>query len=179
MIGDLRSEEQDDIDHRDWCQEHENKFTNQKEDLEYKTGQTKALIERLEAKSSELETAIKDTEAEILQTQEAMAEALATRNEENEDFKAALKDDTDAVALLASALDALTAYAKNNKLGLVSIRGHKHKQPEYAVDPDAAPEADFSSGDSSSTQSGGIVGIIEMIKGDLENEIKEAKADEV
>merc|ERR1719446_64423 len=129
MIGDLRSEEQDDIDHRDWCQEHENKFTNQKEDLEYKIGQTEALIERLTAKSGELETAIANSATEILQTQEAMAEALATRNEENEVFKAALKDDTDAVALLASALDALTAYAKNNKLGLVGIKGHKHKQP--------------------------------------------------
>jgi len=178
MIGELRGEEQDDIDHRDWCQEHENKFTNQKEDLEYKIGQTEALIERLEAKSGELETAIANTEAEILSTQEAMAEALATRNEENEDFKDALKDDTDAVALLASALDALTAYAKNNKLGLVRVRAHKGKEPEYAVDPDAAPEADFASADSSSTQSGGIVGIIEMIKGDLENEIKEAKASE-
>merc|ERR1719377_517179 len=130
MIGELRTEEQDDIDHRDWCQEHENKFTNQKEDLQYKVGQTEALIERLEAKSGELETAISNSETEILQTQEAMAEALATRNEENEDFKAALKDDTDAVALLASALDALTAYSKNNKLGLVGIG--KHRQPEYA-----------------------------------------------
>merc|ERR1719240_2102060 len=171
MIGELRSEEQDDIDHRDWCQEHENKFTNQKEDLQYKVGQTEALIERLEAKSGELETAIANSATEILQTQEAMAEALATRNEENEDFKAALKDDTDAVALLASALDALTAYAKNNKLGLIA----KHKQPEYAVDPDAAPSADFSSGDSNKSETGGITGIISMIKEDLENEVKESK----
>merc|ERR1719174_2748198 len=138
MIGELRTEEQDDIDHRDWCQEHENKFTNQKEDLEYKVGQTEALIERLEAKSGELETAIASTEAEILATQEAMAEALATRNEENSDFKAALKDDTDAVALLASALDALTSFYKNNKLPLGLVE--KKKQPEYAVDPDKAPE---------------------------------------
>merc|ERR1719197_144168 len=174
MIGELRSEEQDDIDHRDWRQEQENKFANQKGDLEYKIGQTEALIERLEAKSSELETAIASTDAEILSTQEAMAEALATRNEENEDFKAALKDDTDAVALLASALDAQTAYAKNNKLGLIA----KHRQPEYAVDPDAAPPADFSGGGSRSSETGGITGIISMIKEDLENEIKEAKADE-
>merc|ERR1719163_961653 len=173
MIGDLRSEEQDDVDHRDWCQEHENKFTNQKEDLEYKVGQTEALIERLEAKSGELETAIATSEKEILETQEAMAEALANRNEENSDFKAALKDDTDAVALLASALEALTAYSANNKLGLISKTSKK--QPEYAVDPDAAPSADFSSGSNTATETGGITGIIGMIKEDLENEIKEAK----
>ena len=32
-----------------------------------------------------------------------MASALATRNEENEEFKAALKDDEDAIALLQAA----------------------------------------------------------------------------
>merc|ERR1719230_1323653 len=176
MIGELRGEEQDDIDHRDWCQEHENKFTNQKEDLEYKVGQTEALIERLEAKSGELETAIASTEAEILQTQEAMAEALATRNEENEDFKAALKDDTDAVALLASALDALTSFYKNNKLPLGLVV--KKKQPEYAVAPDKAPDAPSADYGGRSSETGGITGIIGMIKEDLENEIKEAKAAE-
>merc|ERR1719199_1302532 len=138
MIGELRGEEQDDIDHRDWCQEHENKFTNQKEDLEYKIGQTEALIERLEAKSGELETAIASSEAEIVATQETMAEALATRNEENSDFKAALKDETDAVALLASALDAMTSFYKNNKLPM--LLQTKKEDPEYAVDPDKAPE---------------------------------------
>ena len=123
MIGELRSEEHDDIDHCDWCQEHENKFTDQKEDLEYKVGQTKALIKRLEAKSGELETAIASTKAEILATKETMAEALTTRNEENEDFKAALKDDTDAHALMIScararraARHALTSFYKNNTL---------------------------------------------------------------
>jgi septal ring factor EnvC (AmiA/AmiB activator) len=176
MVGELRTEEQDDVDHRDWCQEHENKFTNQAEDLEYKVGQTEALIERLEAKSGELETAIASTEAEILQTQETMAEALATRNDENADFKAALKDDTDAVALLASALDALTSFYKNNKLPI----GLVQKQPEYAVDPDKAPPA--AGGDKPyggrSSETGGITGIISMIKEDLENEIKEGKAAE-
>merc|ERR1719506_2045861 len=176
MIGDLRSEEQDDVDHRDWCQEHENKFTNQAEDLEYKVGQTEALIERLEAKSGELETAIAATEAEILQTQETMAEALATRNEENTDFKNALKDDTDAVALLASALDALTSFYKNNKLPIGLVQ---KKQPEYAVDPDKAPDTGFDKPyGGRSSETGGITGIISMIKEDLENEIKEAKTAE-
>jgi len=173
MIGELRSEEQDDVDHRDWCQEQENQMTNQKEDLNYKVGQTSALIERLTSKSDNLGTAIASTEAEILATQETMAEAMATRNEENADFKAALKDDTDAVALLASALEALNAYAKNNKLGLV-----QKKAPEYAVDPDKAPAADFADGGSHSSESGGITSIIGMIKEDLENEIKEGKSAE-
>ena len=64
------------------------------------------------------------SEKEILETQEAMAEALANRNKENEDFKAALKDYMDAGELIASAIDALTSFYKNNKLPL-GLMQHK------------------------------------------------------
>ena len=104
-----------------------------------------------------------------------MAETFATRNEENEDFKAALKDDTDAVALLASALDVPTSFYKNNKLPIGLVQ---KKQPEYAVVPDKAPQPAGSDkpygGRNSETT--GITDIISMIKEDLESEIKESKA---
>merc|ERR1719171_2042221 len=61
---------------------------------------------------------ITQTETDIAATEDAMAEALSNRNSENEDFKAALKDHIDAVALIASAIDAMTAFYKNNKLPL-------------------------------------------------------------
>merc|ERR1711869_36597 len=106
-------------------------------------GNIQGLIDRLEAKKKEIQEDIKKTESDIAATEDAMAEALSTRNSENEDFKAALKDDTDAVALLASAIDAMTSFYKNNKLplGLLAKKGHQSKDdPEYSVDPDKAPE---------------------------------------
>merc|ERR1719267_303180 len=116
MIAELRAEEQDDIDLRDYCQDAENKVENEIEDLEHLISNIEGLIERLEGKKKELEADIKQTEDDIQTTEDAMAEALSTRNSENEDFKAALKDDMDAVALLASAVDAMTSFYKNNKL---------------------------------------------------------------
>merc|ERR1719238_1084394 len=106
-----------------------------------------------------------------------MAEALSNRNSENEDFKAALKDDIDAAALLASAIDAMTAFYKNNKLplGLVQKKG---KAPEYSVDPDKAPETFSAPYGGRSSEGGGITSIMGYIKEDLENEIKTSKAAE-
>merc|ERR1719247_2451418 len=86
MIQTLRAEEQEDIENRDWCEAKDNKYKNQKEDMEYKIGQTEGLIERLTAKSNEMEEQIAATQAEITATEEAMAEALAQRNQESQDF---------------------------------------------------------------------------------------------
>merc|ERR1712193_599147 len=101
------------------------------------------------------------------------AEALSTRNSENEDFKAALKDDMDAVALLASAIDAMTSFYKNNKLPLGLLA--KKEDPEYAVDPDKAPETFSEPYGGRSSEGGGITSIMGYIKEDLENEIGTSK----
>jgi hypothetical protein len=104
-----------------------------------------------------------------------MAEALANRNQESQDFKDALKDDTDAVALLAQAIEALTAFYNNNKIPLALAQ--KKKEPEYTVDPDKAPETPgFEKGyGGRSSESGGIIAILSMIKEDLTNEVTEGK----
>merc|ERR1719161_512903 len=88
-------------------------------------------------------------------------------------------DDIDAVALLASAIDAMTAFYKNNKLplGLLAKKSHKD-DPEYSVDPDKAPETFSAPYGGRSSEGGGITSIMGYIKEDLENEIKTSKAAE-
>merc|ERR1719421_1820456 len=173
MIAELRAEEQDDIDLRDYCQDAENKVENEIEDLQHKATNIQGLIDRLEAKKKEIQADIKKTESDIAATEDAMAEALSTRNSENEDFKAALKDDMDAVALLASAVDAMTSFYKNNKLPLGLLA--KKEDPEYSVDPDKAPETFSEPYGGRSSEGGGIVSILGYIKEDLENEIGTSK----
>merc|ERR1719456_208748 len=116
MLAELRQEEMDDITLRDYCQAEEVKVESEMEDLQHEMDTLQGLIDRLDAKKKETQADIKQTETDISNTEDAMAEALSNRNSENEDFKAALKDDIDAVALLASAIDAMTAFYKNNKL---------------------------------------------------------------
>jgi len=184
QLADLRQEEQDDIDLRDYCKSEEDKTANQIEDLEHKMTNLDGLIDRLNSKKKEISADIVKTETDITDTETAMAEALSTRNSENEDFKAALKDDMDAVSLIASAIDALTTFYKNNKLPMLIEKKHhkkhvaaaKHKQPEYTDDADKPPEALSEGGyGGRSSEGGGIVSIMGYIKGDLENEITSAK----
>merc|ERR1719463_856451 len=179
MLAELRQEEMDDITLRDYCQAEEVKVEGEIEDLQHEMDTLQGLLDRLNAKKQETQADITQTETDIAATEDAMAEALSNRNSENKDFKAALKDDIDAVALLASAIDAMTAFYKNNKLplGLLAKKTHKD-DPEYSVDPDKAPETFSAPYGGRSSEGGGITSIMGYIKEDLENEIKTSKAAE-
>merc|ERR1719472_364976 len=67
----------------------------------------------------------------------------------------------------------LSKYYKENNIPL-----SLEQAPEYANDPDKAPETTFSGGDAHQGESGGIVAILSMIKEDLQKEMKEGRADE-
>merc|ERR1719171_1901371 len=77
-------------------------------------------------------------------------------------------------------IEALSKYATNNKVALTQKKAvHGKKQdPEYSTSEDSAPSADFSAASSGGSETGGIVGIIENIKQDLEEEISKAKEEE-
>jgi len=101
-----------------------------------------------------------------------MEEMLASRNKENADFKKALKDDVDAVALLEQAIASITKFYTDNKIPLEFVQ----KEPEYTVDEDKAPEATF--GGPRKSESTGIIAILSMLKEDLEKEIKTSREEE-
>merc|ERR1719231_1389246 len=58
------------------------------------------------------------------------------------------------------------------------MAGHKKSEPEYTTSEDTAPEATFSSASSGGSETTGIVGIIENIKQDLEEEMAKGKDEE-
>lgn len=173
MIGDLRGEEQADIEARDVCDLEKNKLKNQEDDLQYNIDKNTKTKKRLQNQKEEVEGKIETIGKEIEGTETTMKEILDTRNEENEAFKKALKDDTDAITLLGQAIEALTSYYTNNKLPLELVQ-----EPEYTVDPDKAPDASFGDGTKRKGESKGIISILEMLKEDLQNEIKTARAEE-
>jgi len=169
MIADLRVEEQEDIKQRDFCNNAENALASEKGDLEYNIEKKQKLKERQESKKDEVKKAIIAKQDEMSAHNDTMNEMLAERNKETEDFKKALKDDTDAVALLQKAIESLTAFYSNNKIPLELAQ----KEPEYSVDEDKAPETSF--GGPRKSESTGIIAILSMLKEDLEKEIKTAR----
>jgi hypothetical protein len=175
MLAELRKEEQDDIDLRDYCQDAENKVENEIEDLEHLISNIDGLIDRLKGKKKELIADIKQTEDDITATEDAMAEALSTRNAENEEFKAALKEDKKAVEILGEALEAMGAFQKNN--GFIQKAAKTKKAPEYkdGTMPDDALNEPYGGARS---EGGGIESILGYIREDIQNEIKTTTAGE-
>jgi len=172
MIQNLRQEEQDDIEHRDFCQESQNGLGGESDSLEHKKKNTVAKKERAEAKSQSLQEEIDGSEKAKEEQEKELLDALNMRNEEHEEYIQALKDDQAAVALLSKAIEQMAAFYGNNKIALV-------QEPTYSVDPDVAPETfgDKPYGGRKS-ESTGVFAILEMIKEDIQKEVGEAKKNE-
>jgi len=175
MIALLRKEEQDDIEHRDRCENAQNANSNELADLKSEIKKTADSIKRMENTEKELKGEISALEQEISDTKADMKELLDLRNKESDAFKKALKDDVDALALLKKAIGALSSYYTRNKM---PVPGLIQKAPEYAKDADKPPDATFASNDSRKSESGGIIAILEMLAEDTEKEIKEGRADD-
>jgi hypothetical protein len=177
MIELLGEESKEDIEQRDWCIAEQNNQTNHKENLEYDISQLQAKITKAEKKKAELEAEKEDTLKKKADLIEAMEEALADREAENQAFTTAKTDDENAIELLGQAIEALSAYGSNNAFL------QRRKQPAMEVSEDQAPDASFSGKDNHNDAQNGIVMLLTQIKENLEIEIKvategEAKATE-
>jgi len=177
MIVALRDEETADVAHKDWCETERSNSNSKNEALEYDMTELKSKVQRLESKDGELDTAISQTETEMGDLELAMTTALNNRNAENGVFKQALKDDTDAVALIGKAMESLGSFYANNAF----LQKKHEKAPVYAANEDTAPETFGGEGGGyggRSSENTGIVAILGMIKEDLEKEIAKSQEDE-
>jgi hypothetical protein len=172
MISNLRREEQDDLDHRDFCEQSQNALGGENDSLAHSKENAEAKKERLKAKSEALAGEIKMNEEAKDAQEKELEDALNTRNEEHEEYIQALKDDKAAIALLTKAISQMSAFYSNNGIAFV-------QEPTYSTDPDAAPETfgDKPYGGRKS-ESTGVFAILEMIKEDIEKEVGEAKKSE-
>jgi len=173
MISMLRKEEASDIVHRDLCENSQNANKNELADLASQLARVKAMLKRMGNTKTELQGEINNLKADIKATEKSQADILGFRNKESAQFKQALKDDTDAVALVKQAIGALSKFYKSNKIPLGLAQ-----KPEYAEDADKPPstwEGDYGGRKS---ESGGILAILSMIAEDLEKEIAEGRSDD-
>merc|ERR1719247_2620517 len=157
MIELLGEEGQEDIEQRDWCIAEQNNQTNHKENLEYTISQLRAKITKAEKKKAELEAEKEDTLKKKADLIEAMEEALADREAENQAFTTAKTDDENAIELLGQAIEALSAYGDNNDVLL------QRRQPAMEVSEDQAPDASSSGKDNHKDAQNGIVMLLTQI----------------
>jgi len=176
MIALLRKEEQSDIVHRDRCQNGQNANQYDREDTASAIDKAEKELVRMTDVEKDMKTQIATLEDDIKTTKEEMAQRLEMRNEERAEFKAALKDDANAVGLLGEAIIALSEFYKSNKIPLELAQ----QEPEYTVDQDKAPETIWEGGDygGRKKESTGIIAILSMLREDLEKEMKTGREED-
>merc|ERR1719198_341943 len=142
-------------------------------DLDHAIGKTEESLKRMGNTKKELQGEIAKLENDIDSTKKDQEELLKFRNKEVKDFRQALKDDTDAIALMKQAIEALTKFYTDNKIPLALAQA-----PEYTENPDKAPETWSGDYGGRKSESTGILAILEMLVEDVEKEMSEARADD-
>merc|ERR1719390_402733 len=109
-----------------------------------------------------------------------MANATDSRNADNRAFKAAVKADTDSVMLVTKAIEALSKFysLRQDHVKHTKDTIADRKQPEYTTSEDTPPETFEGTYGGRGSENQGIVGILSMIKEDLQKDIAKAHEEE-
>lgn len=176
MIEVIRREDKHDIGLKDQCQQDYEILKSEKGDLTHLIKKNDNKLELLQKEGGNLSDRIGEVEKEIADTKQELKDALEDRAAARIEFQKALKDDRQAAEVIGQAMDVLKAFYKNNKkkLGLVAKEVLFGPPQKFKEDPNKAPEgfAGKSYGGRSS-ESGGIVSILGMLKENVINEMNE------
>jgi len=180
MLALLREEAADDIRHRDMCEDSIKQYGNEKGDADNALSKATKQQKRLNRTKHELSDEITKIEGEINTTNVNLAALTKLRNKDHQEFSAALKHDTEAVALVREAIVTLNKFYKNNKIPIELTQKAAMSAPKYTEDEDEAPKTSWSGSDygGRKSETSGIVEILEMLVEDLEKEIADGRADE-
>jgi hypothetical protein len=170
MVALLRKEQQDDLDHRDYCDRENGAAEAKLERLGYDLTTLENKLERQNNKKAEIQDSMNKTEQAILDVEAQIAEAQADRNASFIAFQQAMKDDSDAVELVGQAIQILASFYPSS---FIETSSRTRQEPN----PDNEPEK-LGEYEGKQSQGGGIVSILEMIKEDIGNEMKVATEEE-
>jgi uncharacterized coiled-coil protein SlyX len=133
-----------------------------------------AKMAKLEALSAKLGEQLKELTDRIAELTKARAEAEKVRSEEKAENENTVSEAKAGLRAVTMALDILTKFYKTSAKATVDL--------SLAQGPlDDAPDAGFKIGEAykgAQAESGGIIGMLEVIQSDFERTIKETKEDE-
>merc|ERR1719378_1446739 len=179
MVSDLHEEADEDLKTKETCES--DRMTNTK--TAKKSAQAMddetALINRKKADIEAMQKEIAGIVEHVKDLKLQLEEAQIQRAKENAEFKAAKADDEAAAVLIGKSKDVLEKFYQDNGLALAQT-GKRVAQPEVvageAPPPPPTTWADPYGGNKGSTN--GIISLLEMVKSDVEKDIKTATAAE-
>jgi len=176
MVVTLKTEQQDDNDKKEYCQMQFDAADDKKKGLERSVSNLEKSIAKEKDAVATLTDDIKALEDSIVALDKSVAEATEQRKEENSEYTELMASDAAAKELLGFAKNRLNKFY-NPKLYkapaagavLADVRAH------VAPPPPPATAAAFSK---KSEESNGVIGMIDLLIGDLTKEMTEAETTE-
>jgi len=176
MVERLKKDEEDDLKQKEDCEQSRMDKTKEARELSLAVDDASDAITRQQQKVEEQKVQIEIAKKEIEKLKEELKEATRTREDEKMAFESDKSDDEAAVELIGQAMDVLKNFYSEN-FGLVQVaKKGKQQAPGEAPPP---PPSTFEGGYEGATgESKGIQSMLEMIKEDLEKDIKQAEQEE-
>jgi len=180
MVSDLHEEADEDLKVKETCEADRMSNTKTAKKSAQSMDDETALINRKKADIEAMQKEIAGIVAHIKELKLQLEEAMIQRTKENVEYKAAKADDEAAAVLIGKSKDVLEKFYADNGLALAQQKVVKHRQPEVvageAPPPPPTTWADPYGGNKGSTN--GIISLLEMVKTDVEKDIKTATAAE-
>jgi len=168
MVLQLKAEGKEDIEHRDRCENKQDKNKKNMEDLNFNIDKLKEKLDRMKDEQTELKKKIADTEKEITKSEDTIQEMKDQREKEWKDFSQATKDDVEAIRLIGEAIASLSKVYKDNKISMKNFL-------QVVADPKAPDTWEDDEYGGRKSETGGVLAILSMIKEDLEKELKQGE----
>jgi len=178
MIKLLKGEEEADLEIKQNCESDRMSDTREAIVSSREIDEMTDKITKLTEDIAQCKKTIEELEAEHKETKEALEKAQRMRKDENAAWSETNKDDKAAAETVASAIQVLSSFYKDNGL----VFAQKGKQPVTGMNAGEAPppppatwEGDYGG---KTGESQGIVAIMEMVHEDIKKDRADAKADE-
>lgn len=175
MVERLKKDEEDDLKQKEDCEQSRMDKTKEARELSLAVDDASDAITRQEQKVEEQKVQIKIAKEEIDKLKAELKEATRTREDEKMAFESDKSDDEAAVELIGQAMDVLKSFYSEN-FGFVQVaKKGKQQAPGEAPPP---PPSTFEGGYEGAKASKGIQSMLEMIKEDMEKDIRQAEQEE-
>jgi len=201
ILEELKADQETDTETYDLCKEEEHSLQLVIDNKTHIVKRYGWKIDKLDTKVEDIQAEIIDAGNQILALKEMMKELTDERKKENEEFEAEKADDEGAVKILSKAMDQLSKFYDDegvpvklmqedesadddSEIFLQKKTGHQFlgRQPEFAKSDmeviKGIKDHKFSKKSSRKTASKGIIGLLTLIKEDLEQDIAQGVAEE-
>merc|ERR1719298_353233 len=186
MVSDLHEEADEDLKTKETCEADRMSNTKTAKKMAQSMDDETALINRKKADIEAMQKEIAGIVAHVKELKLQLEEAMIQRTKENVEYKAAKADDEAAAVLIGKSKDVLEKFYTDNGLALAQTgsRVAQHggsAQPEVVAGEAPPPPPSTFGGEPYGGNKGstnGIISILEMVKADVEKDIKTATAAE-